>query len=81
MEACKVLLDNQVDKNPTTNNGCTPLHYAAMNGQLDACKTLIDYGVEKNQKNVFMFGWTPLDLAARECHLGVVCFLRGELSS
>lgn len=55
LEACNILLEHQVDKNPRTKLGLTPLHHAAKNGHLDACKTLIEGGVEidprsKNRK-------------------------------
>ena len=81
LEACKVLLENQVETRRKVGfNKTTALHLAARKGHLDVCKTLIQYGLEKNGKNLIFFGKTPLEFAAENCHLGVVCYLRDQLS-
>ena len=70
-EVCKVLLENQAEKNPKNNKGWTPLHCAAQKGKLNVCKTLIEAGVEVNSIN--NKGETPLKLTI---HPEVATFLR-----
>ena len=47
-------------KNPTTMEGWTPLHQAALNGSLEICELIIDYGVDKHPN---FTDSTPLQLA------------------
>ena len=70
-EVCKVLLENQAEKNPKNNKGWTPLHCAAQKGKLNVCKTLIEAGLEVNSIN--NKGETPLKLTI---HPEVATFLR-----
>ena len=49
------------DKNPAENFGYTPLHFAALNDQLDICKLIIDNVDDKHPIN--NDGKTPKDLA------------------
>ena len=53
----RLLIDNGTDG--LTEDGCTPLHYAAMCGRLGIAKMLIAKGVDVNA-NFFVSG-TPLD--------------------
>ena len=55
----KLLIDNDADL--VTENGDTPLHYAAMYGRLGIVQMLIAKGVDVNA-NIFD-GGTPLDAA------------------
>ena len=47
VKVCKLLIENQVDKNSRNNNGETPLHWAAGKDYSEVCKVLIDNFVEK----------------------------------
>ena len=40
---CKYLIEKMGNKNPADNNGWTPLHLAAFNGNVEITKQLIDY--------------------------------------
>ena len=72
-QICKILLENQAEKNPTTNNGSMPLHIAAREGHLNVCKTLVEGGVKHIPENDN--GKTPLNLAALRSHYKVTLFL------
>ena len=61
LEVCELLLENVVDKNPKDNNGNTPLHLAAQNGQFALCELILKNADEKNPKS--NYGKTPLDSA------------------
>ena len=61
IDLCKYILENIADKNPISHNGDTPLHYAAMGGNLNVCKLImanIDALEIKNLQNQ-----TPMDVA------------------
>ena len=50
------------DKNPSDNNGWTPLHYAARDGQFQLFRYIFDLATDKNPMNNNKD--TPLHLAA-----------------
>lgn len=57
----KILADYGV--NEKDDQGCTPLHHAALNGCIENVIYLISKGSNVNEKN--NRGWTPLHLAVR----------------
>ena len=50
--------------------GMSPLHIAAVTGNLELCNLILSHVVEKNPKSIN--GWTPLHLAAANGHLEIV---------
>ena len=60
-------------KNPTTTEGWTPLHQAALNGHFDICELIIDYVVDKhpNFTDSNFTDSTPLQQATRKSHFRV----------
>ena len=71
MNVCKLIIDCLDDKNPSDNNGDTPLHAAAgvaiskfkvkPGNYLEVCNLIIENGVAKNPSN--NRGETPLSYA------------------
>ena len=59
-DVCKLIIENIDYKNPAAYNGCTPLHLAAMEGNLEIVRLFVETGVDKN---CLFYGRTPLDLA------------------
>ena len=57
------------DKNPTTNNGVTPLYLAAENGHLEICKLIIENLDDKSPPIDERF--IPLCIAAHNGHLKI----------
>ena len=53
--------------------GLTPLHYAAMRGQLEMCKLILEMVDNKNPRTHHaIYGkWTPLDWAEENGHFEV----------
>ena len=65
-----------VDKNPSDDNGYTPLHSAANKGHLDVVKYLVQRIQNKNPKSgIQWYERTPLHQAAWNGHLNVVRYL------
>ena len=62
-----------VDVNQTNTYGETPLHVAALNGQLDVARLLLENGAEVNQ--ALTNGATPLWVAAHQGQLDVAKLL------
>ena len=52
MEVCKLLLKCLKDKNPSSNNGNTPLHLAA--SHFEICKLFLQCDIEINQREIEM---------------------------
>ena len=52
-------------------NGYTPLHLAAENGNLEKCKLIVEHVENKNPRTNMDMGWTPLHLAVRNGHFDV----------
>jgi hypothetical protein len=69
-EICKFLINNSDKKNPSDNNGKTPLHFAAEKGLTNVCKLIIENVDNKNPAALDQC--TPLHLAAKEGHLEIV---------
>ena len=65
--------DRNINIEPRNDNEETPLHYAALQGQLEVVKYLI-FKV-KNKKPMDKFGKTPLDRAQSNGHQDIVDFL------
>ena len=64
------IMENIDDKNPRENDGHTPLHYAAQEGNLEICRLMMENIDDKNP--VTNDGRTPQDLARQNNHL-VLC--------
>jgi ankyrin repeat protein len=62
------LLDKGADVNAATNDGLTPLHMAAQNGDIAIIGLLLEPGRETKVDAVDSKGWTPLDRAMKWGH-------------
>lgn len=72
--ALDVLLSRSRDADRPDGNGCTPLHYAAANGQLAAVRRLLKRGADSNRRD--QGGWRAEDYATRYGFTDVVQELR-----
>ena len=73
LDIVKFLSSNLTDKNPSDDNGATPLHYAAFGGHLDIVKYLTSLLEDKNPKSGLYWNEdTPLHVAADYRKLEVV---------
>ena len=61
-----------IDKEKPNKMGETPLHAAAMSGNVDIADVLIDFGLDPHAKS--LSGSTPLDVATEE---EMIDFLQG----
>ena len=69
------LIFNYVDeKNPVSDGGSTPLHYAAQGGYLNVCKLIMANNDDIAHKN--LFGTTAMDLAMFHNHIYVIQLFR-----
>lgn len=57
--------------------GCTPLHWAAIRGNLEACTVLVQAGKKEDLMVTDNTGLTPAQLAADKNHRQVAFFLVG----
>lgn len=57
--------------------GCTPLHWAAIRGNLEACTVLVQAGKKEDLIVTDNTGLTPAQLAADKNHRQVAFFLVG----
>lgn len=73
-EIAKRLVARGADVKATQAGGWTPLHQAAMHGQVDLATLLLDHGADVNAKGEN--GRTPLKLAAAGKHQEMVALLR-----
>ncbi|CAH0545963.1 unnamed protein product [Brassicogethes aeneus] len=55
--------------------GCTPLHVAVFNGQLEVAEILVKYGADVNAMSTGWQGETPLHMAVQSGKLDVIEFL------
>jgi ankyrin repeat protein/CheY-like chemotaxis protein len=67
-QALELLIKNGVDVNCVDDKGCTPLHYAALNGSVDLATILIRAGARRSVGN--KEGAIPLDIALRQLQGG-----------
>ena len=51
VQICELLIISLKDRHPRDHNGLTPLHHAALRGQLSVCEVLIRYVENKNPDN------------------------------
>lgn len=58
-------------------SGCTPLHWAAIRGNLEACTVLVQAGKKEDLMITDNTGLTPAQLAAEKNHRQVSFFLVG----
>lgn len=65
-----LIAENLEDKNPQSDNGLTPLHIAAEEGNVEVCKFLIEEIKNKNPKLPHN-GWTPLHPACKMGYFGI----------
>ncbi|MBC8357115.1 MAG: ankyrin repeat domain-containing protein [Planctomycetes bacterium] len=73
-EVVKLLLSTGVDVNGDENNKCTPLHCAAIEGQVEIARLLIDAGADLEA--IGSEGKTPLQTAIfHEKHRVAVCLI------
>ena len=75
-ETFKYILEKVDDKNPADENGDTPLHRAAEDGQTDICRLILQNVEDKHPKN--SCGETPLELAQEWDKDDVVALFKGE---
>lgn len=61
-------------------SGCTPLHWAAIRGNLEACTVLVQAGKREDLMVTDNTGFTPAQLASDKNHRQVAFFLVGVLS-
>lgn len=59
------------------NLGCTPLHWAAIRGNLEACTVLVQAGKKEDLVVTDNTGLTPAQLASDKNHKQVAFFLVG----
>lgn len=55
--------------------GCTPLHWAALRGNIEACTVLVHAGTKKELTVKDKAGFTPVQLASDKGHRHVALFL------
>lgn len=58
-------------------SGCTPLHWAAIRGNLEACTVLVQAGKKEDLMVTDNTGLTPAQLASDKNHRQVAFFLVG----
>lgn len=58
--------------------GCTPLHWAAIRGNLEACTVLVQAGKKEDLMVTDNTGLTPAQLASDKNHRQVAFFLVGD---
>lgn len=56
-------------------SGCTPLHWAAIRGNLEACTVLVQAGKKEDLMVTDNTGMTPAQLASDKNHREVAFFL------
>jgi ankyrin repeat protein len=61
------------------DSGCTPLHWAAIRGNLEACTVLVQAGKREDLIMTDNTGLTPAQLASDKNHRQVAFFLVGVL--
>ena len=59
--------------NLTNRDECTPLHFCAEFGHLDATKTLVERGASLHYTN--RYGYTPLMVATNNGNFEILCYL------
>lgn len=55
--------------------GCTPLHWAALNGNVEACTVLVYAGTKQELTVKDNAGFTPVQIASDKGHQRVALFL------
>jgi palmitoyltransferase len=60
--------------------GCTPLHWAAIRGNLEACTVLVQVGKKDDLMVKDKTGLTPAQLAADKNHRQVAFFLVSKIN-
>lgn len=56
-------------------SGCTPLHWAALRGNVEACAVLVHAGTKQELMVKDNAGFTPVELASDKGHRHVASFL------
>lgn len=59
-------------------SGCTPLHWAALRGNVEACSVLVHAGTKEELMVKDNAGFTPAQLASDKGHQHVAFFLVGN---
>lgn len=73
----ELLINRGVSLNdPTTNDGCSPLHLAADNGNSNVVFWLVDHGADIRRKNDE--GYVAADLARISGHKSLAKYLRSR---
>ena len=70
----QLLVDRGADPNKADEDGMSPLHWAALNGQKDVVQLLLDRGADPNRTDGTA-GFTPLKAAVAWGHKDVVQLL------
>lgn len=77
LDVCKWLysMGAAEDVNAVSRMGCTPMHFACVNGRLETCKWLYEAGAAEDIHTVDAYGQTPMITAAANGHLPILMWL------
>ncbi|KAJ9705448.1 hypothetical protein PVL29_003470 [Vitis rotundifolia] len=74
-DTIRLLLFRDACQGRTDKEGCTPLHWAALRGNVEACAVLVHAGTKQELMVKDNAGFTPVELASDKGHRHVASFL------